>query len=261
MTFHAHPDDEAIITGGTMARASEDGHRVVLVLATRGEHGEVPDGLLGPGEPLWRRRMQEVERAAEILGVARVEWLGYTDSGMVDTPENHHPGSFWSADPAEAAARLAAILAEEAADVLTVYDHRGIYDHPDHVQVHRVGVQAAALAGTPLVYGATVNRDAVNRLRDAALAAGEWVEDDDPGTADGFELGLPESAITTTVDVRRWLDRKRAAMAAHASQIDETSFFLSLAPHVFEAVFGTEWFVRIGERPPHHEHDLFGALA
>ncbi|HET7718747.1 MAG TPA: PIG-L family deacetylase, partial [Acidimicrobiales bacterium] len=93
--FHAHPDDECIQTGGVMAKASADGHRVVLVVATRGELGEVADGFLGPGEELWQRRVAETHAAAEVLGVHRVEFLGYTDSGMIDTPENDAPGCFW----------------------------------------------------------------------------------------------------------------------------------------------------------------------
>src|SRR6185436_922596 len=117
--FHAHPDDECIATGGTMAKASADGHRVVLVVATKGEHGEVADGFLDPGERLWERRVAETHRAAEILGAHRVEFLGYVDSGMVGTPENDLPGSFWTADVDEAGDRLAAILREEHADVLT----------------------------------------------------------------------------------------------------------------------------------------------
>src|SRR5436190_20543643 len=106
--FHAHPDDECIATGGTMAKAAADGHRVVLVVATRGEHGEVADGFLDPGEELWQRRVAETLASAEILGVHRVEFLGYVDSGMVGTPENDLPGSFWTADIDEAADRLAA---------------------------------------------------------------------------------------------------------------------------------------------------------
>ena len=110
VTFHAHPDDEAIATGGIMARAAAEGHRVVLVVATRGELGEVDDGFLDPGETLAERRVVETGRAAEALGVARVEFLGYTDSGMDGEPTNDAQGSFWSADLDEAAGRLAAIL-------------------------------------------------------------------------------------------------------------------------------------------------------
>src|SRR5206468_2973804 len=127
--FHAHPDDECIATGGVMAKAASDGHRVVLVTATRGEHGEVVEGVLSEGEELWERRVKETAEAARILGVARHEFLGYVDSGMMGTPENQAPGSFWSADVDEAAGRLAAILSEEQADVLTVYDANGNYGH------------------------------------------------------------------------------------------------------------------------------------
>jgi len=127
--FHAHPDDECIATGGTMAKAAADGHRVVLVVATRGDHGEVADGFLDMEEQLADRRVAETMAAAEILGVRRVEFLGYVDSGMIGTPENDLPGSFWTADLDEAAGRLAAILEEEQADVLTCYDEIGGYGH------------------------------------------------------------------------------------------------------------------------------------
>src|SRR5262249_6986135 len=155
VTFHAHPDDEAIATGGVMARAAADGHRVVLVVATAGELGEVAEGVLSDGENLASRRKAEQERAAEILGVARVAYLGYHDSGMAGEPTNDAPGAFAAAPVDEAAARLAAILSEEDAEVLTVYDDNGGYGHPDHIQVHRVGVRAAELAGTPRVYEST----------------------------------------------------------------------------------------------------------
>src|SRR4051794_36388431 len=112
VSFHAHPDDEAIPTGGTLAKAAKDGHRVVLVFATKGEHGEVDVGFLDEGEMLAERRVQETHRSAEILGAQRVEFLGYVDSGMMDTPENTAAGSFWQADIEEAAQRLAAILTD-----------------------------------------------------------------------------------------------------------------------------------------------------
>src|SRR5688572_30772921 len=128
--FHAHPDDESIATGGTMAAAAAAGHRVVLVLATKGEVGEVEEGFLDDGETLAERREKETYASAEILGVAAVHFLGYLDSGMMGTPENDAPGSFWSADVEEAAARLAEILRREQADVLTVYDEHGNYGHP-----------------------------------------------------------------------------------------------------------------------------------
>ena len=135
VSFHAHPDDECIACGGVIRKAAEEGHRVVLVVATRGELGEVPDGFLADGEELWQRRVAETHAAAEILGVQRVEFLGYTDSGMMGTPANSAPGSFWSAPVDEAAKKLAALLEEEHADVLTCYDDIGGYGHPDHIHV------------------------------------------------------------------------------------------------------------------------------
>src|SRR5580704_9601210 len=150
--FHAHPDDEAIATAGTMARLAADGHRVVLVTATRGELGEIPEGLLAPGETLVERRTKELAAACAVLGVARHEFLDYGDSGMDGEDSNNDPGSFWQADVGEAAERLAAILRTEQPDVLTAYDEHGNYGHPDHIQVHRVGLRAGELAGVPHVF-------------------------------------------------------------------------------------------------------------
>lgn len=259
VSFHAHPDDEAIPTGGTLAKASDAGHRVVIVFATRGEHGEVAEGFLDEGEELWQRREQECHRSADVLGAARVEFLGFVDSGMMGTPENDAPGSFWQADVDEAAKRLAAVLDEERADVLTVYDENGGYGHPDHIQVHRVGVRAAELARTRRVFEATTNRDSVVRgLREARAAGIEMPGDLDPDAMADF--GVREEQITTEIDVTDYLDRKRAAMAAHASQISETSFFLSVSPEFFARAFGTEWFIRRGAPAGIHEHGLLDDL-
>ncbi len=240
--FHAHPDDEAIATGGTMALAAQEGHRVVLVLATRGEQGEPVEGVLEPGEPLWRRRVAETRASAAILGVARVEFLGYEDSGMIDTPSNDNPACFWQADLAEAADRLAAILADERADLLTVYDPHGGYGHPDHIQVHRVGTRAAAQAGVTKVLWATMNR---TRLLEHLVAEAEMGDlDDDPrDRLDRETFGMPEEDLSHAIDVSSVLERKRNAMRAHASQIGPDAFFLTMPEEVFLAAFGTEWFV------------------
>jgi len=244
--FHAHPDDECIQTGGVMAKAAADGHRVVLVVATRGEHGEVPDGFLDHGEELWQRRVRETNDAAAHLGVERIEFLGYVDSGMVDTPENHLDGSFWTADLEEAAARLAGILSEEAADVLTIYDDHGGYGHPDHIQVHRVGRRAAELAGIAKVFQATINRDViielVKRLPPDPDFSVRDIEDDPT-------FGTPMDQITCRVDVRSFMAQKRAAMRAHASQISDTHFMLAMPDDAFAEAFGTEWFIRDGQGP------------
>ena len=248
--FHAHPDDESISTGGTIARAKAEGHRVVLVVATDGAHGEVPDDL-ADGETLVDRRRVETERSADVLGIDRLVWLGYHDSGMTGWQQNDHESSFLQAPLDEAAERLAAVLLDEAADILTTYDWHGNYGHPDHIKVHQVGHRAAALAATPSVYEATMNRDHLVRLLSAASASGASGTDDfDPtGPADdGNPMGTPEHEITHTIDVSAYLHLKRASMRCHRSQITDTSFFLEMPDEAFAAAFGTEWFIR-----PNHE--------
>jgi LmbE family N-acetylglucosaminyl deacetylase len=260
--FHAHPDDEAIATGGTMAKAAAAGHRVVLVLATKGEHGEVEESFLDPGEELWERRVQEAEQAAKILGAQRVEFLGYRDSGMVDTPENEAPDSFWQADVDVAAQRLAAILEEEKADVLTVYDPNGNYGHPDHIQVHRVGARAGELAKTPKVYEATIDRDYIRSLIAQAAELGlPDLPNDRPQNPEEFDMGMPGELITTRVDVGEFLDAKRRAMQAHASQIAETSFFLSMPEPAFQLTWGTEFYILRGAPQGTVETDLFEGIS
>ncbi|HEY0639737.1 MAG TPA: PIG-L family deacetylase [Pseudonocardiaceae bacterium] len=262
VTFHAHPDDECIGCGGVMRRAADEGHRVVLVVATRGELGEVEDGFLDDGEELWQRRVAETHAAADILGVARVEFLGYVDSGMMGEPSNEAEGSFWTVSVEEAAQRLAAILREENADVLTCYDDYGGYGHPDHIQVHRVGLRAAELAGTPRVYQSTMNMDHIRRgmaaMAEQATAVG--LSPDEMPDFDTADYGKPESEITCAVDVTRYLDTKRKAMRAHASQIGEQSFFLAMPDEVFSYAFGTEWFIRAGQGPGITETDLMAGL-
>ncbi len=241
VSFHAHPDDEVFTCAGTLAKAAAEGHRVVLVSATRGEHGTVAEGLLDSGETLADRRTQELLAAARILGVSRVEFLGYRDSGMTGWPTNDDEQSFWRADMDEAAGRLAAILEQEGADVLTVYDDTGSTGHPDHVKVHHVGVRASSLAGTKRVYEAVISRRQGQRLLALGTAVGL---SDPPIDVEPEHFGTPDERITTRVDVAAYVALKRRAMAAHASQILETSFFLSLPPEVFEEVWGEEYFIR-----------------
>ena len=246
--LHAHPDDEAIQTGGTMARMAAEGHRVVLVTATRGERGEVPEGLLAASETLAERRQAELAASCAVLGVARHEYLGYGDSGMDGEPTNADPACFWQADVDEAAARLAAILAEERAEVLATYDENGGYGHPDHIQAHRVGLRAAELAGTRRVFMATINRDYLLDLAGRSDELGLSMPEEQRDFL--HTLGVRGHRITTEVDVRAYLDRKRRAMEVHASQISDTSFFLSMPPEAFAAVWGTEWYVRVGDGAP-----------
>ncbi len=245
--LHAHPDDEAIVTGGTMASLAAGGHRVVLLTATGGELGEFPPDLLVPGETLAVRRAAELDAAAAVLGVARLERLGYLDSGMAGTPGNSDPDCFARADTEAAATRVAAVLAEERADVVVVYDEHGNYGHPDHVKAHEVGMRAAELAGTERVYLMTHNRDFLRSLLSLAADLGIHVDEDRLAMLD--VLGEPERRITTRVDVTGHIGAKAAAMRAHASQIGETAFYLSLPDDVFAMVWGSEWYIRVRGTP------------
>ena len=211
---------------------------------------------LAPGEQLVDRRVAELHTAAEILGVDLVEFLGYHDSGMAGEATNDTPGSFASADREQAAARLARILEREQADILTIYDENGNYGHPDHIQVHHVGVRAAEIAGTRRVYEATINRDHIRRLMQEAPP-----DPDAPEAPADFEtIGMTEDQITTTVDVREFVDRKRAAMVAHASQIPADSFFLQLPAEAFREAFGWEWYIRRDTPRSYRETSLFEGL-
>ncbi len=261
VVFHAHPDDESIATAGTMAKAKVEGHRVVLVVATRGELGESAPGSVAPGTSLAEVRVREQLAAAEVLGVDRVEFLGFHDSGMAGEPTNDAPEAFASADVVDAATRLAKLLAEEHADVLTVYDDHGGYGHPDHIQVHVVGVRAAELAGTPVVLENTVNRDHVRRMMELMAEQAPADSENGPPIDDIENFGEPEARITTTVDVREFVDVKRAAMRAHASQIPPDSFFLSLPDDAFREAFGWEWYIRRGAPGGTREASVFAAVS
>ncbi|MGH8899637.1 MAG: PIG-L family deacetylase [Egibacteraceae bacterium] len=271
--LHAHPDDEAIFTGGTMCRLVGAGHRVVLVLATGGEQG-VGCCPLPAGRALADLRATETMAAARLLGVARVVFLGYADSGMPGDAANDAPRAFGRADVEEAARRVAVVCVEEAAVALGSYDPDGIYPHPDHLQVHRVGARATAIAGLATTYEATVDYEYlhfvdVHLVEGASRSLAERSEHSGvfPGSPLGFrtpsphsgvssgsplgfrtpaQVGLPTAEITTVVDVRGCLEVKRAAMAAHASQIPETD--LGVPAERFAQVYGYEWFVRRGPR-------------
>jgi LmbE family N-acetylglucosaminyl deacetylase len=257
VAFHAHPDDEALLTAGTMARAAAEGHRVVLVLATDGGAGLAADELRRDGG-LGERRLEEARRSSEALGVARVEWLGYADSGSGAEPEPDLPGAprFCRAPLEEAAERLAAVLRTERADLLLSYDARGGYGHRDHVRVHEVGARAAQIAGTPRVLEATVPRDTIVRAVRAIGRVYRFPEEFDPTS---FERAFSaRSEITHRVDVRRYARAKRAAMRAHASQAtgggaasaggggqtgDRTlGAFLRIPRPLYDLVFGREWY-------------------
>lgn len=254
VSFHAHPDDEALLTSGTLARAAADGHRVVLVVATAGEAGltstEWSDGGLGG------RRTEELAASADAIGATRVEVLGHPDSGWsssgpVSTPETG-PTPFSRLDVEPLAQELAALLVEESADVLTVYDEHGGYGHPDHVQVHRVGLRAAEVAGTPVVLEATVDRDLIARAVSVLGRVGRLVPV--PELPDTTAAYTPRSELTHRVDVRGHLKAKYASLRAHASQAAggdarTLSLLLRLPGPIRRAVLGHEWFREIGRTP------------
>ena len=249
--FHAHPDDEALSTGGTMSLLSDQGHRVILVVATRGEEGEPVPGVLKEGEILGERRTNELIESARLLGVSRVEFLGYRDSGMVGSDTNENPDCFWQADVEEASERLHLLLKNEDTDFLVIYDPNGSYGHPDHIQVHRVGTLWSEKTNLKNVRWATLNRDAIGKTIELAIESnaekglagiGDDLEERKQNVEEG-SFGSAESEITHAVDVSGMVHKKRASISAHESQIDEDSFFLKLSPEHFELVFGTEWFI------------------
>jgi LmbE family N-acetylglucosaminyl deacetylase len=238
--FHAHPDDEAIFTGGTIALLAAAGCTITLIVATSGQlgcgHHHTPDDT-------GRLREAETRAAATLLGITRVEFLRYRDSGMPGDPANHHPEAFIAADPGHAAREVAAITAQQHATDLVIYDPGGIYGHPDHIQVHRVGTRAAHLAGIKTIYESTVDRDYLHRRGPSHL-----VNQAHRHVPPELSLGVPATLISDTVGIGDHLDTKRAAIAAHHSQVPATSDVVTMPSTAFAQVYGLEWYIRHG--PP-----------
>ena len=230
IVFHAHPDDEAIFTGLTMRRLADAGVRVVLVMATDGAAG-VSRIALSHGESLRSRRLAELERSCDLLGVAKLEMLGYSDSGAHKGP--YAAGTLGAAPTTFVARQVARIASREGASALIHYDPIGIYGHIDHVKVHRVGAMVTRrlqLAG----YQATVDA--------AALRTGppHVVQ---RATDDWLQVGVSAAEISVTVEGEgHELLAKMAAMATHTSQIGA----VELDPAWFVAAYGREWFIREG---------------
>lgn len=247
VAFHAHPDDEVLMTGGTLACAASDGHRVVVVTATDGNTGEATGE-----EPL---RMRELRESCAALGVHRVVHLGYADSGRDEPMLPDPPGRvrFARADTQEAAERLVEILRAERADVLLSYDANGGYGHRDHVKVHEVGRSAAACVPVAVLLEATLPREPIVRVLRLACRLGLPLR----GTAEAFRGAYtPRAAITHRVDTRRAARRRRAALAAHRSQVHGTGriaplmrFALRLPVPAFGLLLGREWYVEPGAAP------------
>jgi LmbE family N-acetylglucosaminyl deacetylase len=252
VAFHAHPDDESLLTGGTLARAAAEGHRVVLVTATLGEAG---------GDRSLRRA--ELHEAARILGCARVVELGYRDSGLHgDAPAPQDgPPRFADVPVEQAAAALAAVLREESADILTGYDAHGGYGHPDHRHLHHVARRAAAVARTPVLLEATVDRNRLRRVLAVTRLLGRLLPR--LPLAAPATTYAPAAAITHVVDVRRYRRQKQAALRAHATQarggagLSTVALLGRLPGPLFGLVAGREWFIEVGGRPISGPADLF----
>ena len=245
LLVHAHPDDESIFTGATMAKYAAEGAGVTLVTCTRGELGEIiPPALrhLLPDE-LGEYRVGELARACEALGVSDHRFLGgagrWRDSGMMGLPDNDDPRCFWQADVDEAASALAAIVREVAADVIVTYDANGFYGHPDHIQAHRVAWRAHQLAGgTAKFYATALPRSVLEQS--VRLPADSWFKQH----AD-FTFGVPDEQVTTEIDATEYLGAKLAAMRAHETQITMDGEFFALSNEFGHRVLGTEYYTRL----------------
>jgi N-acetyl-1-D-myo-inositol-2-amino-2-deoxy-alpha-D-glucopyranoside deacetylase len=263
LLVHAHPDDEAISTGGVMMKARADGHRVVLVTATRGEAGEIHNMDPESTRPrLGEVRATELENAARILGVNRGEVLGYRDSGMVGTADNEDPRSFHQAPLGEAAGRLAVILREEEPDVVVTYAEDGTYGHPDHIKAHHVTNAALDLTETGGWRPRKLYYTAIPRSLMQAFMENMPEEARQQGA--GMTIpGTPDELITTRVDVSEYVDRKRAAFAAHVTQNDPNSWFATMADQIYKLAFGTEYYQLARGKPGSDlpEPDLFVGIS
>ena len=263
MAVHAHPDDEVLSTGGVLAGAAAEGIRTVLVTCTNGEQGDGPGGVK-PGEPghdpeqVRELRLAELRESVALLGISDVELLGYSDSGMEGWAGNEHPEAFANVPLDQAADRLVGLMERYRPDVVVTYDENGAYGHPDHIQAHRITVAAIRKSGIPAKFYHT----AVSRARFTSFFAELQESGADLGD---FELpedfGTPDELITTEVDVSAYVDRKRKALAAHASQSDGV-FMLRLPEEGQQRMFGHESFVRqFSSVPaPDREDDLFAGL-
>ncbi|MFI5041135.1 MAG: PIG-L family deacetylase [Acidimicrobiales bacterium] len=272
MAVHAHPDDESSSTGGVLARYAGEGIRTVVVTCTNGELGDGP-GHVKPDEEghdeaeVANVRLAELKVACDLLGVSDLELLGYHDSGMADWRHRDRDEVFWNVPVDRAADRLVALFEQYRPDVVVTYDDNGGYNHPDHVQAHRITVAAVERTGIPakLYLIARRARD-FQRLRDLMRAQG--IEFPSPPAPDPERLAqmekqmaLVEQRITTSVDTTSVIEAKRAALRAHASQLDE-SWLSRIPPELFTEVFGHETFIRASDTTgaPLPEDDLFAGL-
>ena len=287
LLVHAHPDDETIGTGATMAKYAAEGVLVTLVTCTLGEEGEilVPEleHLAADREDgLGRHRVEELATAMEALRVEDHRFLGgpgrWRDSGMMGTPSNDRPDCFWRADLDEAVRELVAVVREVRPQVVVTYDANGGYGHPDHVQAHRVTVAAFDAAGDPgfapevgepwqpaKLYWTAAPRSVLQAGIDHLKASGQagffGVD-----SADDLPFGNPDEEVTTEVDASAHLDAKVAAMRAHRTQIAVDGPFFALSNGIGQQAFGREHYILArgergpGDGPDGREADLFAGL-
>ncbi|MDQ1541177.1 MAG: N-acetyl-D-myo-inositol-2-amino-2-deoxy-alpha-D-glucopyranoside deacetylase [Actinomycetota bacterium] len=278
LLVHAHPDDETIGTGATMAKYAAEGVHVTLVTCTLGEEGEVLVPALAElaadkADQLGGWRIHELEEACKALGVQDHRFLGapgrYRDSGMMDTPANDNPRCFWRADLGEAAEHLIEVIREVRPQVVVTYDDFGAYGHPDHIQAHRVTVRAVEQTRDIVkkLYSTTIPRSfieqSIEAMKDSGQSFFEGVE-----SADDVPFAKRDDEITAQIDARDFLDAKVDAMRAHASQIEVDGPFFALSNNMGQKAFGLEHYVLMeGERGPgspdseyNWEPDLFAGL-
>jgi LmbE family N-acetylglucosaminyl deacetylase len=268
MAVHAHPDDEASSTGGVLALYSDQDVRTVVVTCTNGEFGDAV-GQVKPGEDghdereVAQLRLAELRQSCKILGVSQLELLGYHDSGMPDWDYKDRPDAFCNVPLGVVAGRIAGLIATYRPQVVISYDDKGMYQHPDHVHTARAAAAAVAESGTPAKFYETAMRGSQwRRVWEALRELGAEVPDQRQFTEEQRrQMEAAEQRITTSVDIRPVLDRKREALFAHASQIQD-SWFSKLPPEIAEEAFGRETFIRAMDRTgaPVPEEDLFAGL-
>jgi LmbE family N-acetylglucosaminyl deacetylase len=274
MAVHAHPDDEASSTGGVLATYAAQGIRTVVVTCTNGEFGDAPGGVK-PGQDghdekaVAQQRLAELREACTILGVTNLELLGYHDSGMVEWDYKDRADAFCNIPEADVAARISGLIDRYRPQVLVTYDDQGPYQHPDHVHASRSAQAAfaasAGVAGSSLakLYLSAMRGSDWRKIWEALRELGADVPDFEEASPEQQQRGLEsEQRITTTVDIRAMLPRKREALFAHGSQIGGESWFSKIPAEVAEATFGRESFIRASDTTgaPVPEDDLFAGL-
>jgi LmbE family N-acetylglucosaminyl deacetylase len=268
MAVHAHPDDEASSTGGVLALYGDQGIRTVVVTCTNGEFGDAP-GQVKPGDDghdeqaVAQLRLSELRQSAKILGVTHLELLGYHDSGMPDWEYKNRPDAFCNIPLEQVAKRIGALIEQYRPQVVISYDDKGMYQHPDHVHASLAAAAAVELTGLPAKFYQSAMRPSTWRkvweaLREAGVDIGEereFTEEQRQQMADA------EQRITTSVDIRSVVERKREALMAHASQIQD-SWFSKIPPEIASEAFGFETFIRATDTTgaPLPEDDLFAGL-